>query len=352
MKFEVTALKTKQSALLWRKSFESALFRHARKHWRQNEAQRRGIRPEDVQDGPSEEEWTTLRCCIPIDRVTIQGIQDFHSFMTLVGLDVELNDRQTLTWHPEHVAQGDFSGNDGSDRLPTRTTHATDLAKTVNGLDVPTRSSSSRMDSIPAGKDRSRDESVDAKPRRSYSLKPSFPFVGSNRESIRDSSPDRPRSDHLKPIQRQSSVWIDSGLPPRLARGPTSESLPGYEPSADRQPSFDFNIAILNEQSWFIEALKAAVAAGRDRRYRPHVERPKVSFELAGNDCLATDEDMEEEGALLRRSSATSSQNTEEAVEDATDPERQASREIRKTEKATMAAKMFGLKENEGIWRE
>jgi sterol 3beta-glucosyltransferase len=51
-----------------------------------------------------------LRICIPLDRVEVNGISDYHGFSTLVGLDVELENETQAPWHPDRIATGDSSG--------------------------------------------------------------------------------------------------------------------------------------------------------------------------------------------------------------------------------------------------
>ena len=297
--------------------------------WRRREAIRRGVDPKDVKDGPgNKDEWAMMRCCVPLDRVTIKGVQDYHSFATLVGLDVEL-DEQRNVWHPEKIAGGDFTSND-----EVRSSRVKDLVKTVTGLDAPRRSFSFR-NSIPFVKRSNSDQSPDRKLERSLSM--GFPFHKAKAEPQMDSAstsastPESVNSPSPVPIRRESTTWIDFTIPPVLAEGTSY--------ATDWRDSFAFNVAVLNEQAWFVEALEAAVAAAAERKYRHDAARPKMSLDVAGYDCLATDEDIE--GGVSRKNTASSGEDEESGV----------SKAMRKTEKASMAAKVFGL-DDEGIWRE
>ena len=236
--------------------------------WRRREAIRRGVDPKDVKDGPgNKDEWAMMRCCVPLDRVTIKGVQDYHSFATLVGLDVEL-DEQRNVWHPEKIAGGDFTSND-----EVRSSRVKDLVKTVTGLDAPRRSFSFR-NSIPFVKRSNSDQSPDRKLERSLSM--GFPFHKAKAEPQMDSAstsastPESVNSPSPAPIRRESTTWIDFTIPPVLAEGTSY--------ATDWRDSFAFNVAVLNEQAWFVEALEAAVAAAAERKYRHDAARPKMSL--------------------------------------------------------------------------
>jgi len=333
---------TEQSAAQWRKAFEGALFRHARIHWRKNEAIRRGAKPEDFKE--TVEEWTMMRCCVPLNIVTIKGVQDYHSFATLVGLDIDLGDRE-MNWRPEKIAEGDFSydndrrqskhkapnapegdltGNDG--RRPSKTK---DIVRSATSFDAPRRSFSIKK-SLPFANSRA------SSPGRQPERTPSFnlPF-GKKTESPRES----PEAE-FPPIRREQTKWIDTTVPPRLAQATKNQTVE-WEAGHDGQQRINFNVAVLNEQSWFVEALEAGVAAAGQRKLRPGAKTPKMSLDVAGYDCLATDEEIEADKGMPRTSTSSSEEDTGP----------QATREMRKSQKASMAAKVFGLNEDEGIWR-
>jgi sterol 3beta-glucosyltransferase len=241
-----------------------------------------------------------LRICIPLDRVEINGISDYHGFATLVGLDVELDDASEVSWHPEHIAQGDFTGS---------------------------------LDSTPGGR-RKQPGSGASTPKRTFSIKGAFGKNGSGQQTPPPSSP-------LK-----QSTYIDSTLPPRLAwaaHGKDEATPPGWALGEDWRQQYTFNVAVLNEQAWFAEALQSAVHASAGRKYKAGIKRPRMVMEVAGYDCLATDEEVEAQTGALSRTSTSSSE--------AEDEETGFANETRKAEKAALAAKVFGLREDEGIYR-
>jgi sterol 3beta-glucosyltransferase len=232
--------------------------------------------------------------------VEINGISDYHGFATLVGLDVELDDASEVSWHPEHIAQGDFTGS---------------------------------LDSTPGGR-RKQPGSGASTPKRTFSIKGAFGKNGSGQQTPPPSSP-------LK-----QSTYIDSTLPPRLAwaaHGKDEATPPGWALGEDWRQQYTFNVAVLNEQAWFAEALQSAVHASAGRKYKAGIKRPRMVMEVAGYDCLATDEEVEAQTGALSRTSTSSSE--------AEDEETGFANETRKAEKAALAAKVFGLREDEGIYR-
>lgn len=141
----------------------------------------------------------------------------------------------------------------------------------------------------------------------------------------RDNSPSRaPRTPHKEP-----TVYLDSSFP----KLPTRDEASGLEPS----DTYDFNIILLNETAWFCEALRSAAIAAQDRQYKQGVIRPKMSLTVAGFDALAGDDEGEGDASVQHQESVDS----EGMVGD-----------IQKAGKITMAAKIFGLREEEGIWSE
>lgn len=260
------------SALQWRRAFEAALFRHARRRWRENIALTARKVDED-HDG-----WSTMRCCVPLDRSTISGISQYHNFATLVGLEVEL-DHKNVRWRPEVAAAGDFSGRT-EDQKPHKRSLFSHLTSRPG---TPTRSDS------------------------------------------HDSGDETPR--------RQHTQYIDTTLPPLLAASAGQASS-----WTDDKPCYEFNVAVLNDQASFAEALSSAVEAARDRQLLPGASRHDMTLEVAGYDCLATDEDLE---SHLRNSSSSDETRLHSFT-----------RDMRKAEKAAMAAQIFGLKEDEGVYRE
>ncbi|WVF72866.1 hypothetical protein IAT40_007684 [Kwoniella sp. CBS 6097] len=261
---------TEQSAIQWRRAFEGALFRHAKTKWRADA----GFSVND--------EWSTLRCCIPLDRVRIKGISDYHSFATLIGLDVGYMEDGGS--NKPSVAQGDLAGED--EPVPYEP-------------GTPTRSLSSQLK--------------------------------------RSSSTAKPHD-----VSRQSSThWIDTSLPPFLAarRGAGGANHPARVCHWRNQVGF--NIGVFNEQAWFAKMFQAAVTKASGYTYKPDVEIPKIVFQVAGHDCLATDEAIE-------MASSQPSMESEE-VDDESGLDRLI-QDTRKAEKAALAAKVFGLREDEPVW--
>jgi sterol 3beta-glucosyltransferase len=288
-----------QSAAKWRKSLEAALYRHARHKWRENMA-KAGHRLDGV-DGP--EDWTTMRSCLPLDRVTIKGLSDYHGFVTLVGLDVSL-DGERVEWRPEDTAAGDYSG-----RI----------------YNTPSKSSfpKSLFHRHSSGDRNHAEDEISL--RRSHS---------DHRNASTTSEVTAPPSP-----SRQATGYIDTVIPPHLANSPNDASTTQKFVAPDGN-SYEFNVAVLNEQAWFAEALQSAVGAAHERNFKQAVTRPKMKLEIAGFDCLATDEDVEQQH---QRNSASS--------DDAEDRGHSLTKDMRKAEKGAMAAKVFGLKEDEPVYR-
>jgi sterol 3beta-glucosyltransferase len=144
-------------------------------------------------------------------------------------------------------------------------------------------------------------------------------------------------STHLP--KRQSTQYIDTTLPPILA---VSAGAACPAQVVTEEAKYEFNIAILNDQAWFVEAVQAAVTAAHERHFRPNATRPRMVLEVAGFDCLATDEEIDTQ---LAQRQSTSSEAQRDTLDNLT-------RDMRKAEQAAMAAKIFGLKEDEGVYRE
>ncbi|WRT68465.1 uncharacterized protein IL334_005441 [Kwoniella shivajii] len=149
-----------------------------------------------------------------------------------------------------------------------------------------------------------------------------------------------PRSASPKPERRSSS-------PNNQKLDCTTSSSFGFvDNHAHREKHLDFNIAVLNEQVWFTRALEVAVKAAADRKYKPDIDIPPIIFQIAGHDCVATDEEIEKRTDLSR----TSSTESEDSIIDDDDDHDTFLHETRKAERASMAAKVFGLQEHEGVW--
>ncbi|WVR00064.1 hypothetical protein IAU59_007206 [Kwoniella sp. CBS 9459] len=265
---------TEQSAIQWRRAFEGALFRIAKSKWRTAAGLSVG------------EDWSTLRYCIPLDRVRIKGISDYHSFATLIGLEVGYIEDGTKP----SVAQGDLAGDD---------------APVVYGPGTPTT------------------------PTRSLS-------------SSLQRSTSSPKSQH--DISRQSSThWLDTSLPPFLAARREAGHAKAHPARVCHwHNEIGFNIGVFKEQAWFTKIFQSAVTKASAYTYKPEVEIPKVVFQVAGHDCLATDEAIE-----MASDSQPSLESEEMEEETGLD---KLIQDTRKAEKAALAAKVFGLKEDEPVW--
>ncbi len=96
---------TEESALHWHRDLEAALWQHgrARRYHRRlaERAKERAGRPnapsmsgqpvEDIEDGG----WEMLRICLPLDRITEAGSEEFLEFARLLSLDVNVIDYAT-----------------------------------------------------------------------------------------------------------------------------------------------------------------------------------------------------------------------------------------------------------------
>ncbi|RXK41091.1 hypothetical protein M231_01494 [Tremella mesenterica] len=297
---------TEQSAVQWRREIEGALYRHARSRLKEI-TEGRQANASILGEPQTSDGWSMMRVCVPLDRVTIKGIHDYHSFSTLVGLDIDIG---------SHRAR------------PVRK--------------QPSEDHLVREDSTPPGQTR-----------RKFSIRTSLSRVGSPKPS-RESSPASrhrspvPGSPETPPVPAwQPPRWLDTTLPPKLAlagSGGRSMLPPGYETNADPRHEYHFNVALLNEQAWFAEALSAAVKASHGRRYKAGVRPPDMILTVGGHDCLAGDDELEALGLEFPRQSSSS-------LEDDIDEDGQGiGSQTRKAEKAEQAAKLFGLKPEEGIW--
>lgn len=279
---------TEQSALQWRRSLEAALFRHARRRFRENLSQKMP-RPHTEKEGSDNDEWTTLRCCIPLDRVHLTGMTHYHSFALLVGLEIDI-DNEKMYWHPTDIAEGDFSG---------RITERSVTPRKTGFRLLHSRSKSSGRDPSP-----SKRASADADQLNNAA---SFPHA----------------------------TYLDSEFPPLPC------SVGGNPSTQDKSTSlgiYDLNIAVLDEHAWFAEALQAAVATALERRYRQGSVRPRMKLEIAGLDCLGHDDEHDDH----TRESASSDEQEDSAST--------LTRAIFKAEKAALAARTFGLRLEDGVY--
>nr|XP_019044752.1 hypothetical protein I302_06665 [Kwoniella bestiolae CBS 10118]OCF23682.1 hypothetical protein I302_06665 [Kwoniella bestiolae CBS 10118] len=262
---------TEQSALQWRRSFDGALYRNAKASWRLSAGQ------DQVSD-----EWSYMRCCVPLDRTTIRGVSPYHSFATLVGLEANLEQtgQKDGCSMSSRVLQGDITSEEQPVLQKVKTPPADLLRRSLSSpLAAEKRSSS---------------------PARKHFLGPTAQF--------------QPE---------------DGALPP------------------DLEHRLEFNIGVFNEHIWFTKALQTAVAAAAQRRYKAGASLPPVVFQISGHDVVATDQDLEQ----WMDSTRTSSQSDDSLHVDEDESRGDTLlQEARKAERASMAAKVFGLKEEEGVW--
>ena len=356
---------TEQSAMQWRRAFEGALFRHATSQWKSKQAALHGITPTDE----DKEKWTTLRACIPLDRVTISGVQDYHSFVTLLGLEIDLDDVQKVDFdpsnnvddgnpvneelHPGHI----HSGKTGSARsqMGLRRTESpstmTSTPVSTEGPSLVSRQSTSSHRSVDAGHSTPPTSPGLEHPTKKFSLRNTLEraFIPNSSRDSREPSPSR------KPTGPQ---WIDTTVPKPLARAAKLSSYKhdDAESTIESTSEYSFNIAVHTEQSWFVDSFQRAVENAHNRKYKEGVPRPKMIFNVAGFNCLMTDEELD--GPLETPMSGTSDDEEDEGLLDDDEQEPKEGRSklavkaTRKAEKTSMAAKVFGLDEHDGIWRE
>ncbi|WWC63363.1 uncharacterized protein I303_105963 [Kwoniella dejecticola CBS 10117] len=258
---------TEQSAAQWRRAFDGALYKNAKAKWR-------------LEKGDMSDDWSYLRCCLPLDRTLIKGVSPYHSFATLVGLEVSLEQtkQKDVCTFSNQVVEGDITTED----------------EPVHKVRTPTAESLKRSFSSP----RTPPADRSASPARTHFFNNVAPFALDDTKSN--------TGNHM-----------------------------------------DINIGVFNEQVWFTKALQTTVAAATQRKYKSDAQLPAVVFQISGHDVVATDEDLDR----LMDSSRSSTHSEESIVIG----EEESSGDIllraaRKAERASMAAKVFGLKEDEGVW--
>ncbi|KAL7422545.1 hypothetical protein Q5752_003193 [Cryptotrichosporon argae] len=382
---------TEQSAVNWRRQIEGAMFRHARLKFRKRHreaAMRLGTYDAD-ETSKEGKEWTMMRCCVPLDRASVTGVSEYHSFATLVSLDIALDDHSAVTWHPETMAIG--SGDLPMGEAPRGTMPLE--AKAVKPHLPSLRQVTSDVLHRPHTPSHTPGS---ATPKRAFSISGALQFKAKDKSDSRSATPPaQAERDDKHRAHRQSTQWIDSSLPPRLARAGqgtgtddapsmatgswcdgtgtgagtsnagTGRSCPeAYKPGADWRNSFTFTVAVLNEQRWFATALESAVAASAQRIYRPGAPKSTMRLDVGGYDCLAADDELDREAEAradqlgrgprnkAKEHTASNGSSTPREVSDSDDEDQAGSalHRTRKEEKAAMAAKLFGLREEEGIW--
>ncbi|WVO14361.1 hypothetical protein L204_101994 [Cryptococcus depauperatus] len=228
------------------------------------------------QEHNSGDDWSVMRVCIPLDKVHIKGISAYHNLATLIGLEVDLDSSSRHNLIPTPQIQQ--SGN-------------------IANQKVSKSPSTTRKNSF--------------LPRRSISLN----------------------------FHSQSPTLSEKSNKPQFSTTNTMDIIAGSNCTSDSE-LFSFNLAVLNERAWFAEAVQSAVAASRERQYKPGVTKPKFVMEIGGNDCLATDQDLD----------PGKSKSSYSAEADDDDSDNQLVQETRKKAKAALAAKVFGLREDEEVW--
>lgn len=311
-----------ESAITWRRYFESALYRYSRQRLRDSHRESQGVMSGlDCIQAP--EGWSMLRVCVPLDRATVRGVSKYHSFATLVKLGVDLDDDSNVTW--------DHKSNQGSALSSDR------LFDEPGEIEAPrspvTEDKGSRRSRFLPSLSRSRDSSRE---RGKLEKRNSGQFPSPLRTETAPTSSaasDEPYSAR----SRRTKTYLDA-IPVM-----SNELLPDEELNM-----FEFALGVLNEQAWFVRVLEPAVEAAHGRHYKPDVKPAKFSIDVGGYDCLAKDDDIEahRDGRQSEDSSEGSSMQDED--EEAGKP--LALIEARKQEKALMAARVFGLKEDEGLW--
>lgn len=103
---------------------------------------------------------------------------------------------------------------------------------------------------------------------------------------------------------------------------------------SDTDLTFNFNLAVITEQGSFIDKLRHGIQVAHLRHPKADVDANRLIFNIAGIDCLASEDDIERE-----------------VQEESRPSESLPARIARKAEKAHTAAAVFGLHEEEGIWR-
>lgn len=332
-----------QSSNQWRRLFEGALFRQARQKFRESHMAE-GIDAETKEDLIKDDErWSMIRCCVPLNRVEVEGTADFHSFATLIKLSVELESNQHLTWHPEHLADGNYDG---------YARRSVDLPSTPPRSKTEGETSSKRNSLLPKfriGRSGSRDSS---------------PVRQQSRELSRERSHEKTRASF--DCANERPYWTDIDRVSGTEAPPSGVSTPaivGYMDSAmqvtfDREcfqahairtedtewgeeNIFQMLVALMNDQRWFADSLREAVTKAHTRRYKEGATHMKMQLDVGGYDCLATDDDLEADDASIP------------SVDEEEDEEVGKPRfvvEARKAQKTALAARVFGLRESEGIW--
>lgn len=254
-----------------------------------------------------------MRVCIPLDRIAVTDTQDYHSFCTLVSLDIDLGVAHSVWWLPEDVARGNYSG----DHDTTTADAPRPRSNAASAIPPPVASSTSPP----------------ATPTRQFSLRSPLKGV---------SSPPRTRDSSPVGRQKRTLDYLDTAV--NFDQAATIQDVLRSGPQeAASSNIFPFNLGVLNDQVWFVQTLQDAVQQSRSRRYKATASRPKMVLNIGGYDCL----EMDDEAESGRQSTSSSDIEREETMEAGN----ALAFNAQKLERAAMAAKVFGLKEEDGIWR-
>lgn len=372
---------TEQSAMQWRRAFEGALFRHAHSMWKSQHAEEMGLEPSSATD----DQWTMMRACVPLDRIRVSGMQDYHSFVTLLGLEIDLRDVEKVDFSPENDLDTDHAGHQVADKppvpshdlkrtespaviSPTASARAPPMSPTASqsGGRFPCRQTSDFFSRATAkSPTASTTQAGRSSPSRNpsqMSTKSTDTDTPSKRFSLRDkldkvlTPTSRDPSPSGTPKPSAGPQWLDSTIPGPLAKaGGVSSGKPEDWNESGPESEYSFNVAVQQEQTWFVGSLQAAIADSKTRRYKEGAKRPKMVLNVAGYDCLKTDEDLDHTiERHVSHSSDSGEEHSPEEMEDGPDISRPSTLRVkaaRKAEKASMAAKIFGLNEEDGIWR-
>jgi hypothetical protein len=384
---------TQQSAMQWRRAFEGALFRHAHSMWKSQHAKKLGIEPGSGND----DQWTMMRACVPLDRIRVSGMQDYHNFVTLLGLEIDLRGEK-VDFSPENDLEIDHDGSQDhqsqavpsvdiertespATMSPTSTLRAPPMSppaldghgkfacertqKLVSRFSSMSHSSATSELKVPSpvrtpsqisqmstkSTDGTKSPGVDT-PTKKFSLRNTLDKLAPSHSHSRDPSPSR------QPKASTGPQWLDSTIPGPLAKaaGGITSGKPEDWNECGPESEYSFNVAVQQEQTWFVGSLQSAVAEAKQRRYKAGVTRPKMVLNVAGYDCLVTDEDLDHTIKPHEEASSDSGEehDSPEEMEDGPDVGRPSMLKVkaaRKAEKASMAAKIFGLNEGDGIWR-
>lgn len=382
------------SSMRWRRTYEAVLFCCASQRFRQShrrDAIKQGLITQEEADAHEDDgtKWTLLRCCVPLDKAELRSVGDYHHFATLVNMDVLLQADTQVSWRPEEIATGNFAAygdfniegdEDGMPDKPPPTEkeampsdheihpdHSGPVASRQSSQSSQTPSAQSAptygtLPDVPYHHDTARASTVPDM-RVAMGAKPDPPATRHRSRTLMSRITGRP--DAIDAIEEEGSHdYLDTDVPPGLQRGcdPSDKGCADIPQSkwAVKDNKYQFLVAILNDQEWFVDALKAALPRAHERHYVRGALPEQMAIDVGGCDCMSHPtpaHDDEDEDA------ASSSEEESDSGDEDTDPHRRAERKRerkldRKTEPvsshkariARAAAKTFGIRERDGIW--